>query len=117
MQPIRIEWEGPFSVDDVIAKLDNKDDYGLYQIYGKHIIFGENSLLYIGMTDKTFSNKLKGTGATRSGMMKSGERYLSELLGCRERFSKMLRHLKSTGIHRHIIQLTSTTTMAINCKL
>ena len=59
MQSVRIEWEGTFSVDDVIASLNNKDDYGLYQIYGKHIIFGENSLLYIGMTDKPFSERLK----------------------------------------------------------
>ncbi len=57
---VRVEWEGPFSVDNVIAELNNKDDYGLYQIYGKHIIFGENSLLYIGMTDQTFSERLEG---------------------------------------------------------
>ena len=59
MKSITIEWEGPFTVDYVIAKLHHKDDYGLYQIYGKHIIFGENSLLYIGMTDKSFSERLE----------------------------------------------------------
>ena len=44
MRQVTIEWEGPFSFDKVRA---NRDDYGLYQIYGEHIIFGKDSLLYI----------------------------------------------------------------------
>ena len=57
MQSIRLEWEGPLSVDDVINNIG--EDYGLYQIYGKHIIFGEDSPLYIGKTDTSFSKRIK----------------------------------------------------------
>lgn len=54
---IRIEWEGPYSLEEVITKMvdggKNPDwdgnDYGLYQIYGRHILSGKNTLLYIGM--------------------------------------------------------------------
>jgi hypothetical protein len=57
---ITIEWEGPFT----ICAVKEMDDYGLYQIYGEHIIFGKNSLLYIGATNlkktgRTFSDRFK----------------------------------------------------------
>ena len=55
MRTVRVEWEGPLSLDAVKA-LDD-DDCGLYQIYGRHIIFGDDSLLYIGMTQQTFSHR------------------------------------------------------------
>jgi hypothetical protein len=36
------------------------EDYGLYQIYGKHILCGPGTLLYIGQTtDQTFSQRFK----------------------------------------------------------
>ncbi len=36
------------------------EDYGLYQIYGKHILYGSNALLYIGKaTKQTFSRRFK----------------------------------------------------------
>ena len=47
MNVIEIEWEGPISVNDTI-KLINDNDYGIYQIYGTHPVFGSNTLLYIG---------------------------------------------------------------------
>ena len=51
MRSVTIEWEGPFSIDEVLG-LDNRGkDYGLYQIYGP------DSLLYIGETGKTFSQR------------------------------------------------------------
>ena len=52
---ITIEWEGPFTICDV-KEMDD-DDYGLYQIYGEHILFGKGSLLYIGRTEKTFRDR------------------------------------------------------------
>lgn len=56
---VRVEWEGPLSLDEV-KELDDKDaDCGLYQIYGRHIIFGLNSLLYVGSTNATFSQRLR----------------------------------------------------------
>lgn len=65
MRSVRIEWQGPFCLDCVIDELNRKDDYGLYQIYGTHIILepdgGADHLLYIGMTKlgSTFSERFK----------------------------------------------------------
>ena len=52
MRTVRVEWEGPLSLDEVKALDDEDEDCGLYQIYGRHIIFGDNSLLYIGKTEQ-----------------------------------------------------------------
>ena len=68
MEPyeIKIEWEGPFSLNEVINKMNDGgkspdwdgNDYGLYQIYGWHILCGGNALLYIGITtERTFSQR------------------------------------------------------------
>ncbi len=44
---VRIEWKGSFSLAKVLG-LDNENkDYGLYQIWGHHIVYGADSLLYI----------------------------------------------------------------------
>ena len=64
---ITIEWEGPFTIC-AVKEMDDRDDYGLYQIYGEHIIFGKNSLLYIGATN------LKKTGRTFSDRFKEHSR-------------------------------------------
>ncbi len=64
---IKIEWVGPFSVEKVVKEMDEGgqypdwgEDYGLYQIYGKHILYGKDALLYIGQTtDQTFSTRFK----------------------------------------------------------
>ena len=55
MRTVRVEWEGPLSLDEVKA-LDD-DDCGLYQIYGRHIICGDDSLLYVGMTTTTYNRR------------------------------------------------------------
>lgn len=66
MNNITIKWEGPFTLDDVINELNRKDDYGLYQIYGTHIILEPDGrtdhLLNIGMTGpgSTFSKRFEG---------------------------------------------------------
>ena len=58
MRLVRIEWVGSFSLDYVIDELNGKDDYGLYQIYGTHIVYGANVLLYIGKAEGlTFSQR------------------------------------------------------------
>lgn len=62
-----IQWSGPFTPIKIIERFSgggyppdyNGDDYGLYQIYGKHILAGPDSLLYIGeATDQTFSARI-----------------------------------------------------------
>lgn len=66
---IQIKWSGPETVGKVIKKVNrggndsNKwagSDYGVYQIYGNHILCRENTLLYVGQaTDQTFSQRFK----------------------------------------------------------
>ena len=59
MRRVRIEWEGPFSIEKVLELGDRNKDYGLYQIYGHHIVYGKDSLLYIGQTGNTFSQRFR----------------------------------------------------------
>lgn len=66
---VEIEWEGPFSANYVIKKKNDSgdksddytgSDYGLYQIYGKHILCGKDTLLYIGKaSQQTFSGRFR----------------------------------------------------------
>lgn len=58
MKKIEINWEGPFSIKN-IEKFDTDIDYGIYQLYGTHNIFGPNTLLYIGQANELdFSTEL-----------------------------------------------------------
>jgi hypothetical protein len=65
---IKIEWEGPLTLDQAKEKNDGGSnsnnwegkDYGLYQIYGRHILYKQNALLYVGIaTKRTFSQRFK----------------------------------------------------------
>ncbi|NQT76432.1 MAG: hypothetical protein HQ565_01875 [Bacteroidetes bacterium] len=58
MTKIEIEWSGPYIFED-IKKRSSISDYGIYQIYGTHAIFGENTLLYIGKAqEQTFAARI-----------------------------------------------------------
>jgi hypothetical protein len=69
MTEFTFEWSGPFTRDEVIERMrhagtaplyDDGEDYGLYQIYGTHILFGPESLLYVGKaTEQTFSQRFR----------------------------------------------------------
>jgi hypothetical protein len=48
---IQIEWEGPYKLNELNKLTDDSKDYGLYQIYGKHPVYGSGVLLYIGKAD------------------------------------------------------------------
>ena len=47
MSQIHIVWDGPFTLDQ-IKGMKSEDDYGVYQVYGTHVVYGSYSLLYIG---------------------------------------------------------------------
>ncbi|CAM5734274.1 hypothetical protein SAFG77S_11602 [Streptomyces afghaniensis] len=49
---IQIEWQGPFTLDELNLLTDDSHDYGIYQIYGKHLVYGKDVLLYIGKADQ-----------------------------------------------------------------
>lgn len=58
MNNIYIEWDGPYSLESV-RKLKNEIDYGVYQIYGTHPVYGSNVLLYIGKAcNQTFGKRI-----------------------------------------------------------
>jgi hypothetical protein len=44
---IQIEWDGPFTFSE-ITRFTSETDYGVYQIYGGHPLYGSNALVYIG---------------------------------------------------------------------
>ncbi|MCD8503250.1 MAG: hypothetical protein LRY71_18335 [Bacillaceae bacterium] len=48
---IQIEWEGPYKLTDLADLTNEEFDYGVYQIYGKHLTYGSDVLLYIGKAD------------------------------------------------------------------
>lgn len=45
---IHVFWEGPWGLDDLSKIKDETKDYGIYQIYGFHPLYGHSVLLYIG---------------------------------------------------------------------
>jgi len=60
IEAIEIVWDGPYDFEQAIKKSDQDEDYGVYQLYGTHLIFGSDAILYIGKArDRTFSVRLK----------------------------------------------------------
>lgn len=66
---LTVNWSGPYSWQEIIQRFDDGGkpplyggpDYGLYQIYGHHILSGQDTLLYIGRaTQQTFSARFRG---------------------------------------------------------
>lgn len=58
MKTIHIVWEGPYTVEEAF-RLNGSQDYGLYQYYGQHIMYGNDALLYLGKAqEQTFSARL-----------------------------------------------------------
>ena len=121
MRTVRVKWKGPLSLDDVKELDDEDDDCGLYQIYGRHIIFGDDSLLYVGMTPQLSDDDLlMAPNHTYRGLWRRrGCRFMwvelwKKIMSMIRRFGqigrmflKMLRHLPSNGTHRRIIHATS----------
>ena len=56
---INLHWRGPHSYNDVL-KLNGDSDYGLYQIYSFHPIYGADTLVYIGQAnEETFAERFR----------------------------------------------------------
>jgi hypothetical protein len=54
-----LEWDGVYGFDELHELDDESCDYGVYQIYGMHPVYGAEVLLYIGKAqDQTFAKKL-----------------------------------------------------------
>jgi hypothetical protein len=60
---IHIFWDGPFSLKHVKELRNDSKDYGIYQIYGHHPLYGSHVLLYIGKArDQTFGVRISQEG-------------------------------------------------------
>jgi hypothetical protein len=96
MEIIRISWEGPHGLKDIgydfkkekycdedNNKLnDMNTDYGLYQVYGNHPIYGNNVLLYIGKADRqTFKKRLSQEGWEYNFDSRNIQFYVGRLFG------------------------------------
>lgn len=56
---IFIDWDGPYTFEELGDLEDPRIDYGLYQVYGTHPLYGEEVLLYLGQTGaQTFGERL-----------------------------------------------------------
>lgn len=57
---IHINWEGPYGLKEIDNLNNEATDYGIYQVYGGHPVYGSNVLLYIGKSDQqTFGKRIK----------------------------------------------------------
>ena len=63
MREVRVEWEGPYPIKQVYGMCASNDGPGLYQIYGRHVIYGSKCLLYIGRTEDTFGKRVRSNYA------------------------------------------------------
>lgn len=60
---IHIYWQGPLQLAEIKSMNNESHDYGVYQIYGTHRVYGMNTLLYIGMaSQQTFSTRIGQEG-------------------------------------------------------
>ncbi len=59
---IHIDWNGPYT-QPATALLNGPTDFGVYQIYGAHPVYGGDTLLYIGLAcDRTFGQRISEHG-------------------------------------------------------
>jgi len=92
---IRIEWDGVYSLEDIgydvqtevysLKKAtlnDESSDYGIYQVYGTHPVYGTDVLLYIGKaSQQTFAKRLSQEGWEYNEDAKNIKFYVGRLFG------------------------------------
>jgi len=63
MSVVHVQWEGPLD-REAMSKADQAPtDFGVYQVYGSHPVYGLKTLLYIGKAqDQTFARRLSQHG-------------------------------------------------------
>ena len=57
---IHVNWKGPLALDEAVTAR-GPSDYGVYQFYGDHPVYGSRTLLYIGRAMPEVS-KVRWTG-------------------------------------------------------
>jgi hypothetical protein len=62
MNCVHVMWEGPYKHDKLSDLRNGNSDYGVYQIYGAHPVYGSDVLMYIGKADQqTFGVRIPQT--------------------------------------------------------
>ena len=113
MCEVRVEWEGPYPIKQVYGMCALNDGPGLYQIYGRHVIYGSECLLYIGRTEDTFGKRVRsnyadwkeGTPWYQNDNEVSVRIARDTFFGILES-SQMSNRLKSSVIHRRLTHQT-----------
>lgn len=56
---LHLQWVGPYDYASATMMRDSKTDFGIYQVYGTHPIYGSDALLYVGKaSEQTFGTRL-----------------------------------------------------------
>lgn len=56
---VHIQWEGLFPPSEARKFCEEATDYGVYQFYSSHAVYGKNALLYIGKaSEQTFAKRI-----------------------------------------------------------
>ena len=56
---IHVDWSGPYTYEEATKLRNEQTDFGVYQIYGAHAVYGSDVLLYIGKAEQqTFGLRL-----------------------------------------------------------
>ena len=59
MKNVYLRWQGPYDIH-AVDRFHQDMDYGVYQIYGNHPVYGSGVLLYIGKAERqTFATRLQ----------------------------------------------------------
>jgi hypothetical protein len=100
---VHVEWDGPFSLAD-LPDLNNDWDYGVYQIYGAHTVYGAGVLLYIGKAAKqTFGVRIPQEGWPDN--QDRVEIYVGRLCGSRKpqdaTWNRLIGEVESLLIYAH----------------
>jgi len=103
---IHIFWEGPRKLENLNNLNNNEKDYGLYQIYGFHPLYGHSVLLYIGKADyQTFGQRISQEGWNYNEDHKNIEIYVGRLAShksvSREEWSARIDQAEKLLIYSH----------------
>lgn len=79
---IQIQWDGPYKLNDLPNLMNEEMDYGVYQIYGKHPVYGNDVLLYIGKADyQTLGKRISQENWIDTNDSNNSKIYVGRLLG------------------------------------
>ena len=109
MEIVNIYWEGPITLENIESKdkgNNSDEDYGIYQIYGTHPIYGSNVLLYIGKaSQQTFATRLnQETHWWFNQDAKNVQVYLGRLIGntpSEDKWTDMISKAEQLLIYTH----------------